>query len=102
VHRARWLTPKAVSVAPKFDPNDRFRGELRRRIEPYFTSTGRRPRDSRQLYLKAAVVLGGFVTSYALLVSGAATWRLALARPDAARDSGTSGVSTSAADSACA
>ncbi len=70
--------PRTVSDTPKFDTDDRFRRELRRRVEQYFTSTGRRQRDSRQMYLKTAIVFGCLVTSYALLVFGAATWWLAL------------------------
>jgi linoleoyl-CoA desaturase len=72
------LTPKTVLETPKFDPDDRFRRALRERVEQYFTNTGRRPRDARQMYLKTAVVLGCVMTSYALLVFGATTWWLAL------------------------
>ncbi len=70
--------PRTASEAPKFDPDDRFRRELRRRVEQYFTSTGRRPRDCRPMYRKTAIVLGCLVTSYALLVFGVTTWWLAL------------------------
>jgi linoleoyl-CoA desaturase len=70
--------PKAVPEAPRFDPDDRFRRALRARVEQHFTNTGRHPRDCRQMYLKTAVVFGTFVTSYALLVFGTATWWLAL------------------------
>lgn len=70
--------PRAVSDALRFDTNDRFRRVLRRRVDGYFTSTGRRPRDSLRMYLKTALVFGGFATSYAWLVFGAAAWWQAL------------------------
>lgn len=70
--------PKTAADPPKFDTNDRFRRELRERIEQYFTSTGRRPRDSWKMYLKSAIVFGSFVTCYVLLVFAATTWWLVL------------------------
>ena len=76
--RGAVATPPTVSDAPKFETDDRFRRELRQRVEHYFTSTGRHPRDCWQMYLKSAVVLGGFASLYAFLVFGAATWWLAL------------------------
>jgi linoleoyl-CoA desaturase len=70
--------PTTAPAPPKFDTNDRFRRELRQRIDQYFTSTGRRPRDSWKMYLKTAIVFGAFAASYVFLVFGATTWWLAL------------------------
>jgi linoleoyl-CoA desaturase len=72
------VTPLTVSETPKFAPDGHLRRELRRRVEQYFTDTGRCPRDCRQMYLKTAIVLGCLVTSYTLLVFGAPTGWLAL------------------------
>ena len=52
----------------KFGPGDEFHQELRRRIDQYFTRTGRRRHDCPQMYVKTAVILGWLVTSYVLLV----------------------------------
>lgn len=67
-----------VSEMPKFDLDDPFRRELRRRVEQYFTNTGRRPRDCWRMYLKSASVLLGFGVTYSVLVFGTATWWAAL------------------------
>jgi linoleoyl-CoA desaturase len=53
---------------PKFVGHSPFQSELRRRIDEYFQQTGKRPRDCPQMYLKTAIILGGLVTSYLLLV----------------------------------
>jgi linoleoyl-CoA desaturase len=42
-------------------------------VEEYFRATGRRPRDSWQMYAKTAILLAGFLTSYVLLVFVAET-----------------------------
>jgi linoleoyl-CoA desaturase len=70
--------PRTAPDAPKFDTNDRFRRELRQRIDQYFTSTGRSPRDCWQMYLKSAIVLGCLAMSYVLLVFAAPTWWIAV------------------------
>jgi len=62
----------------RFDTPDDFRRTLRQRVDQYFAQTGRRPRDSRRMYLKSALVLGVLGLSYALLVFGATTWWTAL------------------------
>ncbi|MCH8843607.1 MAG: fatty acid desaturase [SAR324 cluster bacterium] len=58
----------------KFAGGREFQVELRRRIDEYFRQTGRRRRDSIQLYVKAAAILVAFVTFYVLLVFLAGTW----------------------------
>jgi linoleoyl-CoA desaturase len=62
----------------KFGLGDEFHCALRRRIDRYFTSTGRRRRGCPKMYLKTAVILGWLATSYGLLVFFAASWWLAL------------------------
>ena len=58
----------------KFRVNSAFQRELRRRVDEYFRSTGRRQRDCWQMYLKTAVILAGLVVSYLLLVFAAHAW----------------------------
>jgi linoleoyl-CoA desaturase len=71
----------ALPAAPgelKFGARDRFYPELRRRVDQYYRSPGRRQRDCPQLYLKTALLLGWFVASYVLLVFLAGAWWQAL------------------------
>src|SRR5256885_1063056 len=58
----------------KFASDNAFQLELRRRVEEYFRTTGRRPRDCWQMYLKTAFLLAGFAVSYTLLVFVDQTW----------------------------
>ncbi len=62
----------------KFGASDGFHRELRNRVDQYFESTGRNPRDCPQMYLKTAIVLGWFAASYTLLVFSTGTWWSAL------------------------
>jgi linoleoyl-CoA desaturase len=80
VQRAPAPPGKASAAAGplKFETNDVFRRALRERVDQYFTTSGRRPRDCGQMYLKTTLVLGGFAASYALLVFAATTCWLAL------------------------
>jgi linoleoyl-CoA desaturase len=57
-----------------FERDAGFYDELRRRVATYFATSGRRPRDDPRMYLKTAILLLWFGTSYALLVFVAATW----------------------------
>src|SRR5437870_6030510 len=66
--------PAALKFAEKND----FQGELRRRVNDYFTSTGRRPRDCWQMYLKTAILFSLFAASYVVLVFVAQSWWQAL------------------------
>jgi linoleoyl-CoA desaturase len=58
----------------KFAGSNDFHEELRRRVDDYFRSTGRRERDCWQMYLKTAILLTLFAASYVLLVFVAQTW----------------------------
>src|SRR2546425_845848 len=58
----------------KFANGSAFQLELRRRVEEYFRTTGRRPRDCWQMYLKTAILLAGFAVLYTLLVFVDQTW----------------------------
>ena len=58
----------------KFGKNNEFQAEVKRRVDAFFLSTGRRRRDVPQMYLKTAILLGAFVTFYVLLVFFARTW----------------------------
>jgi linoleoyl-CoA desaturase len=62
----------------KFGKNDGFQVELRRRVDEYFRTSGRRPRDCPQMYLKTAIILASFAAAYVLLVFVAQTWWQAL------------------------
>src|SRR5687767_9204058 len=70
-----------ATVAPgelKFAAGDAFYHMLRRRVHDHFRSTGRRPHDRPQMYVKTAVLLAWLATSYALLVFVVPTWWLAV------------------------
>ena len=58
----------------KFAGSNDFQIELRRRVDGYFQTTGRRRRDCPQMYLKTAILLASFAASYWLLVFVAQTW----------------------------
>jgi linoleoyl-CoA desaturase len=62
----------------KFGVSDGFHGELRRRVETFFRTTGRRPRDCWQMYVKTGILVAVWVASYLLLVLGAQAWWQAL------------------------
>lgn len=57
-----------------FGRDNAFQKELRRRVDEFFTSTGRRRRDCPEMYLKTAIILGLFTAFYLLLVFVAETW----------------------------
>jgi linoleoyl-CoA desaturase len=61
-----------------FGRDNTFQLELRRKVDEYFRSTGRRQRDCPQMYLKTGIILAFFFTYYSLLVFVVATWWLAL------------------------
>src|SRR3972149_3304974 len=63
-----------VAPAVKFSRDNAFQVELRRRVDAYFRTSGRRPRDCWQMYAKTAILAGGFALSYGLLVFAAQTW----------------------------
>jgi linoleoyl-CoA desaturase len=61
-----------------FADDNGFYLELKRRVELHMTNDGRRERDCPQMYVKTAVILTAFVTSYVLLVFVSSTWWQAL------------------------
>lgn len=74
---AKMSTGEADVVAQarlRFRPPQGFRRSLKLEVDDYFRTTGRRPRDTWQLYLKCAVVLAGFVASYIMLVFVVRSW----------------------------
>ena len=58
----------------KFSGDNAFHQELRRRVDEFFRSSGRRQRDCPQMYLKTAIILGSFATLYICLVFIATSW----------------------------
>jgi linoleoyl-CoA desaturase len=65
-------TPAATR--PRFGRDNAFQLEIRRRVDEYFRTTGRRPRDCGQMFAKTAVFLGSFAIAYVLLVFVAQNW----------------------------
>ncbi|MBI3863354.1 MAG: acyl-CoA desaturase [Planctomycetia bacterium] len=68
----------AACRTPKFAASDGFQRELQRRVDVFFKATGRAERDCPQMYLKTALILGWFATSYVALVFLAQAWWQAL------------------------
>jgi linoleoyl-CoA desaturase len=58
----------------KFAADREFYSELRRRVDDYFLTTGRRKRDCPRMYVKTAVIMSWFGASYMLLVFAASNW----------------------------
>jgi len=63
---------------PKFDNDNGFLAEVRRRVEEFFRATGRRQRDCPQMYLKTAAIFACLGLCYALLMFVATAWWQAL------------------------
>jgi len=72
------VTADAALAPLKFHTPDGFRRAIRQRVDEYFASTGRKPRDCPQMYAKSAIVLACCAASYVLLVFVAGAWWLAL------------------------
>ena len=60
--------------SPKFGRHNEFQIEIKRRVDEYFQTTGRRRRDVPQMYLKTFILLTSFAIAYWLLVFVAHTW----------------------------
>jgi linoleoyl-CoA desaturase len=58
----------------KFGSNNDFQVELRRRVDEFFSTTGRRKRDCPHMYLKTGIIVAIFAASYTSLVFFAQTW----------------------------
>ena len=63
-----------TSEVLKFNSDDEFYRELRRRIDQYFANCGRDRRDCPQMYLKTVIIIIWFVASYGLLLFVAGSW----------------------------
>jgi linoleoyl-CoA desaturase len=70
--------PDGYDRSLKFAGNIDFQVEVRRRVDDFFRTTGRRQRDCPQMYLKTVILIASFTGSYALLVFVAQTWWQAL------------------------
>ena len=66
--------PVPATRPPKFTASDGFLRELRKRVDAYFESTGRRKRDCPQMYFKTASILAWFFGAYFFLLFLAASW----------------------------
>ena len=71
-----WRKPAQAPV--KFAPTGGFQRELRRRIDSYFSESGRRPRDCPRMYVKTAIMLAALAATYGLLLLFAETWAAAV------------------------
>jgi linoleoyl-CoA desaturase len=58
----------------KFGNDHAFHREVRRCVDDYFHTTGRRRRDCWQMYVKTAVFIAAFTAPYVLLVFVTQTW----------------------------
>jgi len=67
-------TPSPYSAPVRFAKGDAFYKELKRRVDAYFTDTGKNPRDAWQMYLKTAILLAWAASSYIFLVFYAHAW----------------------------
>jgi linoleoyl-CoA desaturase len=72
------LRSRKSKGGPTFRRDPAFHRALRDRVDGYFRTSGRSPRDCWQMYVKAAIFLAGFVGAYVLLVFVAHTWVQAL------------------------
>ena len=68
------MLSRGTAAPLKFGESDGYQLELRRRVDAYFKTTGKSPRDCARMYLKTATILSWFVGSYVALVFFAATW----------------------------
>ena len=76
---AETALPDALSERLKFNGDNSFHRELRRRVDAQFKDSGTRQRDSAAMYLKTAVILTVFAISYVALVFFASNGWQALA-----------------------
>lgn len=66
--------PETSRQRLRFASDEGFLTELRRRVEEYFHTMGRRQRDCLPMYVKTAIILSWLTASYVLLVFVAAGW----------------------------
>src|SRR5213075_3375746 len=65
-----------VHMHIKFNGSDAFIKALRKRVDQYFQTTGKSPRDCPQMYFKTASVLAWFFGAYFLLLFAVHSWWL--------------------------
>jgi linoleoyl-CoA desaturase len=70
--------PDGSPMALKFGRNNEFQAALRRRVDEFFQTTGRKRRDVPSMYLKTAILLGSFAATYGVLVFAPITWWIAV------------------------
>lgn len=58
----------------KYDRTNDFHQELKRRVDNYFVTTGRSPKDAPRMYLKTLTIFSWFLVSWVLLVFVAQNW----------------------------
>src|SRR5262249_43461598 len=73
------LRSRNANVGLTFRRDPAFHRALRDRVDGYFRTSGRSPRDCWQMYIKTAVLFPGLTAAYVLLVFAAHTWAQALA-----------------------
>src|SRR5262245_5018357 len=78
--RPRRSNPPAGTARGRltFARDTAFQLALRKRVGDHFQTSGQRPRDCWQMYVKTAVLLADFAGLYVLLVFVARTWEQAL------------------------
>ena len=72
------LRSRKANGGPTFRRDPAFHRVLRDRVDGYFRTSGRSPRDCWEMYVKATVFFAGFAGAYVLLVFVARTWVHAL------------------------
>ena len=70
--------PHVAQSRLTFRRDNVFHQELRRRVDEYFRTSDRSPRDCPAMYLKTAIILAAFSGFYSLLVFVAESWWQAL------------------------
>jgi linoleoyl-CoA desaturase len=72
----RYGDETPVHMHIKFNGSDAFIKALRKRVDQYFQTTGKSPRDCPQMYFKTATVLAWFFGAYFLLLFAVHSWWL--------------------------
>src|SRR5215207_2416705 len=72
----RYGDETPVHMHIKFNGSDAFIKALRKRVDQYFQTTGKSPRDCPQMYFKTATVLAWFFGAYFLLMFAVHSWWL--------------------------
>jgi linoleoyl-CoA desaturase len=70
--------PASARRRLRFDGDDEFQREVRRRVTAHLRAAGRRERGGYRMYTKTGIILSIFASLYLLLVLAATTWWQAL------------------------